>query len=35
MGTKHRVEPAVYVAFGAMTPQLAERTGFRMKMQST
>ena len=28
MGTKHRVDNAVYVAYGAMTPQLAERTGF-------
>lgn len=28
MGMKHRVDSAVYVAFGAMTPQLAERTGF-------
>jgi CRISPR-associated protein Csd2 len=28
MGMKHRVDKAVYVAFGAMTPQLAERTGF-------
>jgi CRISPR-associated protein Csd2 len=25
---KHRVDKAVYVAFGGMTPQLAERTGF-------
>jgi len=25
---KHRVDQAVYVAFGAMTPQLAEKTGF-------
>jgi len=28
MGMKHRVDRAVYVAFGGMTPQLAERTGF-------
>lgn len=28
MGMKHRVDKAVYVAYGAMTPQLAERTGF-------
>ncbi|PIE42520.1 MAG: type I-C CRISPR-associated protein Cas7/Csd2 [Gammaproteobacteria bacterium] len=28
MGTKHRVDKAVYVAFGAISPQLAERTGF-------
>ncbi len=28
MGMKHRVDAATYVAFGAMTPQLAERTGF-------
>lgn len=28
MGMKHRVDAAVYVAFGAMTPQLADRTGF-------
>jgi CRISPR-associated protein Csd2 len=28
MGMKHRVDRGVYVAFGAMTPQLAERTGF-------
>lgn len=28
MGMKHRVDSAVYLAFGAMTPQLAERTGF-------
>ncbi|PCI14355.1 MAG: type I-C CRISPR-associated protein Cas7/Csd2 [Thiotrichales bacterium] len=28
MGMKHRVDSAVYVAFGGMTPQLAERTGF-------
>jgi len=28
MGMKHRVDKAVYVAFGGMSPQLAERTGF-------
>lgn len=28
MGMKHRVDSAIYVAYGAMTPQLAERTGF-------
>ncbi len=28
MGMKHRVDKATYVAFGAMTPQLAEKTGF-------
>ncbi len=28
MGMKHRVEDGVYVFFGAMNPQLAERTGF-------
>ena len=28
MGMKHRVDQAVYVTYGAMTPQLAERTGF-------
>lgn len=28
MGMKHRVDDAIYVTFGAMTPQLAERTGF-------
>lgn len=28
MGMKHRVDNAVYVAYGAMSPQLAERTGF-------
>ena len=28
MGMKHRVDDAVYVTYGAMTPQLAERTGF-------
>lgn len=28
MGWKHRVDHGVYVAFGAMNPQLAERTGF-------
>ncbi len=28
MGMKHRVDKAVYVTYGAMSPQLAERTGF-------
>lgn len=28
MGMKHRVDSAVYVTYGAITPQLAERTGF-------
>ena len=28
MGMKHRVDKALYVTYGAMTPQLAERTGF-------
>lgn len=28
MGMKHRVDNSIYVAFGAMTPQLSERTGF-------
>lgn len=28
MGMKHRVDSATYVVFGAMSPQLAERTGF-------
>ncbi|OBW94169.1 type I-C CRISPR-associated protein Cas7/Csd2 [Gallibacterium salpingitidis] len=28
MGMKHRVDNGVYVAYGAMSPQLAERTGF-------
>lgn len=28
MGMKHRVDEASYVAFGAISPQLAERTGF-------
>lgn len=28
MGMKHRIDSAVYVTFGGMTPQLAERTGF-------
>lgn len=28
MGTKHRVDYGVYVFFGSMNPQLAERTGF-------
>lgn len=28
MGMKHRIDNAVYVAYGAMSPQLAEKTGF-------
>lgn len=28
MGIKHRIDKAVYVFFGSMNPQLAERTGF-------
>lgn len=28
MGMKHRVDSGVYVVFGSMNPQLAERTGF-------
>jgi CRISPR-associated protein Csd2 len=28
MGMKHRVDEGVYVSFGSMNPQLAERTGF-------
>jgi len=28
MGMKHRVDRAVYVTYGSMNPQLAERTGF-------
>lgn len=28
MGMKHRVDAGVYVSFGSMNPQLAERTGF-------
>jgi CRISPR-associated protein Csd2 len=28
MGMKHRVDRGVYVCFGSMNPQLAERTGF-------
>ena len=28
MGMKHRVDSGMYVAYGAMSPQLAERTGF-------
>ncbi|MFT4928937.1 MAG: CRISPR-associated protein Csd2 [Phenylobacterium sp.] len=28
MGMKHRVDKATYVVFGAMSPQLAEKTGF-------
>lgn len=28
MGMKHRVDQGIYVCFGSMNPQLAERTGF-------
>ena len=28
MGMKHRIDKAIYVTFGSMNPQLAERTGF-------
>jgi CRISPR-associated protein Csd2 len=28
MGMKHRVDHAIYVVYGAMTPQLADKTGF-------
>lgn len=28
MGMKHRVDEGIYVTYGAITPQLAERTGF-------
>ncbi len=28
MGTKHRVNKAVYVTYGSISPQLAEKTGF-------
>lgn len=28
MGMKHRVDSGIYVCFGSMNPQLAERTGF-------
>lgn len=28
MGMKHRVDRAIYVAYGAMNPQLSQRTGF-------
>lgn len=31
MGMKHRVDTAIYVTYGAITPQLAERTGFSAK----
>lgn len=31
MGMKHRVDKAVYVFFGSMNPQLAEKTGFSVK----
>jgi CRISPR-associated protein Csd2 len=35
MGMKHRVDRAVYVTFGSMNPQLAERTGFNNKDAET
>lgn len=35
MGMKHRIDKAVYVTFGGMTPQLAERTGFSDKDAET
>ena len=28
MGMKHRVDKAIYVTYGSMNPQLAQRTGF-------
>ncbi len=28
MGMKHRIDKAIYVTYGAMNPQLSERTGF-------
>lgn len=28
MGMKHRIDDGIYVSFGSMNPQLAERTGF-------
>ncbi len=28
MGMKHRIDEGIYVTYGAITPQLAERTGF-------
>ena len=31
MGMKHRVDAGVYVFYGSMNPQLAERTGFRRR----
>ncbi|MCY7295737.1 type I-C CRISPR-associated protein Cas7/Csd2 [Alteromonas sp. a30] len=31
MGMKHRVDDATYVAYGAMSPQLAEKTGFNLE----
>lgn len=31
MGMKHRVSSAVYVAYGAITPQLATKTGFSVE----
>lgn len=35
MGMKHRVDNGVYVTFGSMNPQLAERTGFSDSDAST
>lgn len=35
MGMKHRVDHGIYVAFGSMNPQLAERTGFSDKDAET
>ena len=35
MGMKHRVDNAVYVTYGAMSPQLAEKTGFSNKDAET
>jgi len=31
MGMKHRVDHGVYLCYGSMNPQLAERTGFSEK----
>ena len=28
MGMKHRIDSGIYVTYGSMNPQLAERTGF-------
>jgi CRISPR-associated protein Csd2 len=35
MGMKHRVDQGVYVFFGSMNPQLAEKTGFSDKDAET